>query len=109
MRIFSNVLINYGYSVLDINSFAETALILNKEKDIKAAILSVDDEDDENFKLIKFVKSSPNVKGIPIMVITNNYASDFRDSVVGAGARIILQRMTLTPVKLLDRLKKIIK
>jgi hypothetical protein len=102
MRIHMNELLGAGYRVVEMAGFEEALAFIRKGRDLSCAVFSVESETDINYYLLHFLSTLENYKSLPVLVLTGNHSSEFREALANKGIRKVLARLSTSPKKLTE-------
>ena len=104
-KINKSKLILDGFTVLEANDGLDAIAILKKEA-INLVVLDLHMEKLDGFKVLSIMRQDPEMKDIPVLVLSARSNPEEVNRAMDAGATEFLAKMTTTPVKLSARLKQ---
>jgi hypothetical protein len=107
LRVYVHSLIGSGFRVVDVSNFDDALSYLRKELELSCIILSIENELDANYFLLNFLSSLDPYSNLPVLVLTNNYSKEFRESLIKNRVRKLLYRMSMPPKRLPEEVKAV--
>ncbi len=105
--IYRNRLLGEGFDTVEASNGYDALKKLQETK-FDLLILDLWMEGIDGFKILQLMKINPTLKDIPVIVLSARSTSADLEKAVALGARDYLTKMTTTPLKLADRVKKIL-
>lgn len=106
--IYRNRLLGEGFNTIEASTGTEA---LRKLEDTQFDLVIIDTwmEGIDGFKFLQIMRLNPYYKMIPVIILSaRSTPADF-EKAIGLGANDYLVKMTTTPIKLADRVKKLLK
>ena len=104
--IYRNKLNLDGFTVIEASNGIE-ALKYMQEAKPDLVILDLWMEGLDGFKILQIMQLNPNLKGIPVIILSARSVPADIQKAIALGAKDYLPKMTTTPVKLAEKVKEI--
>jgi CheY-like chemotaxis protein len=105
--IYKNRLLQDGFSVTEAADGQEAFRALQHSK-FDLVILDLRIEKIDGFKILQLMRVNPDLKRIPVMVLSSGVVPEDVEKAVALGARDYLVKTTTTPIKLSEKVKAIL-
>lgn len=106
--IYRNKLVLDGFTVIEASDGIEALKCLQERKP-DLVILDLWMEGIDGFKLLQLMNLNPDLKGIPVIILSARSVPGDIQKAFALGAKDFLPKMTTTPVKLSERVKEYFK
>jgi CheY-like chemotaxis protein len=104
-RMSKSKLIHEGFSIVEVEDGSE-AIRRMEEETPDLVILDLFLQKADGFKVLSAIKESPKWKDIPVLVYSSKGGGDLAERALAAGAAVFLLKMTTTPAKLAEIVKR---
>jgi|Deesub1362A_J573_1020465.scaffolds.fasta_scaffold00004_329 CheY-like chemotaxis protein len=105
--IYKNRLLQDGFTVTEAADGQEAFRALQHSK-FDLVILDLRIEKIDGFKILQLMRVNPDLKRIPVMVLSSGVVPEDVEKAVALGARDYLVKTTTTPIKLSEKVKEIL-
>ncbi len=102
--IYKNKLLSEGYNVVEASNGTEAMKLLQAER-FDLVILDLWMEGIDGFKILQLMKLNPELKDIPVVILSGRCVPEDVKKAISLGAKEFLPKMTTSPVKLADRIR----
>ncbi len=100
-------LVEEGFNVIEAEDGMAAMKILNTQVPT-VILLDIHMEPVDGYKVLRFIKTNPRLKDIPVIVFSSRFSAEEQAKVLQAGAVEFLPKMTTPPVKLLAIIKRLL-
>lgn len=108
LKFYRSEFLRSRFRMATVNGFREGVMAFNDKLGVDVIIICMGGIEDDNFKLVQYVKSREAIRHIPVIVLTHNYSVNVKDALLKAGAHMVLQKMTTTPQKMAEALETVL-
>lgn len=101
LKMYKSKLILEGYAIAETQTY-QKCVELSQKKHVHAIMLDLDIKKADVAKIIRTIKSSPQLKSIPLMAFSGMYRKDLADKLAQMGVASYVSRATTTPKRLVQ-------
>lgn len=108
LKFYRSEFMRSRFKLATVSGFTQGVAALNDKLAVDAIIICMGEVEDDNFKLVQYIKSNESIRDIPIIVLTHNYSGHVRSALMEAGAHLVLQKMSTTPQKMAEAITSVL-